>query len=80
MLYALTDEQAGLLNARLRELAWSKRDLRLCKCDHYASCEHCYPPEFRPGGFWMPNAQVNARAGFMARRVEPVVVPQRDEP
>lgn len=26
------------------------------------------------------NAQVNARAGFMARRVEPAVVPQRDEP
>ena len=51
-LYALT---AGDLSA-LRKLyaadAWAKRDLRRCRCDHNELCEHCFPPEFQPGGVW----------------------------
>lgn len=37
---------------KAKDEAWSKRNFKLCKCDHCESCEHCYPPEFHTGGKW----------------------------
>jgi hypothetical protein len=35
-----------------KDKAWNSRNLKLCKCDHNESCEHCFPHDFRIGGKW----------------------------
>ena len=34
-----------------RERAWRGRNTR-CGCDHNESCDECFPPDFRMGGYW----------------------------
>ena len=52
---ALRAELAPIKKAvikKRREKAWEKRDLNKCICDHCEFCVHCYPLEFREGGYW----------------------------
>jgi hypothetical protein len=51
-IYELTAGDVAALNASRAAAAWAQRDLSRCRCDHNEWCEHCFPPEFRPGGVW----------------------------
>jgi hypothetical protein len=46
----VSDDFGGFAVKRVEKVAWSRRRLDLCHCDHNEFCEYCWPTEFRPGG------------------------------
>lgn len=35
-----------------RRIAWGNRNFTKCNCDHIEYCAHCFPFDFRKGGYW----------------------------